>query len=61
MLSSGGWAVLIIGGAMVVEAFWIEARERWHRREAARRGRTLATRPAGAISPLPSRWRGRRL
>jgi hypothetical protein len=39
MLSSGGWAVVIIGGAIVVEVLWSEARERWHRREAVRRGR----------------------
>ena len=44
MLSSGGWAVLIIGGAIVVQALWLELRERWHRREAARRGRALAGR-----------------
>jgi hypothetical protein len=41
MLSSGGWAVLIIGGAIIVEALWSEARERWHRQQAVKRGRTL--------------------
>jgi hypothetical protein len=45
MLSSGGWAVLIIGGAIIAEAAWVEARERWHRRHAARRGRA----PGGRV------------
>jgi hypothetical protein len=44
MLSSGGWAVLIVGGSIVGQALWLEIRERWHRREAARRGRALAGR-----------------
>ena len=43
MLSSGGWAVLIIGGAIIVEAVWVETRDRWARQRPISRQRAAAT------------------
>ncbi|HEX7969803.1 MAG TPA: hypothetical protein VF502_16385 [Stellaceae bacterium] len=43
VMSSLGWAILLVGLALSADVAWTEYREWRSRRDAARRGRTLTT------------------